>query len=610
MELIPTLYTVALLITTLLAGILIGITWQRRDQPGARPFIVLMVLIALWTASYVAEIRAETFVTRLTWFNLRQVGVDFYPIAWLLVAWEYQRQQRLTRRSWRAIALLCVVPFISTLLVWTSDRHQLLRVGVETVTYRGVELIVVDHGGWFAVSVVYNNLIQVAVVYLLLRAALQTAHSHRRQARLFLAGFLIQMTAVLFQIADFNPIAPLGIITLSFAPTMLVMAWGLVVLRLFDLSPVVRERLVEAMSSGLLVFDRRGRLADHNALAERILKTAAPRLPAQLVGLPLADALLPWPDWLAAARGGGEWKVEIACEASGRLCAFEVHSVALQDRSGALAGTLMLLDDISERRAAQQRAVELALERRHVEILHQFIQSATHDFRTPITVLKTDLYLLKRMVDSLKLHTDKIAADDIRIEAEALLVKIQRQIHSSSEATERIRTIFEDMLDIVRLDAIDASNTQQRNLLGAMMDVVGEYGAKMAAQQLELRVETAEAITPAAVYDGYFQRALRELLDNAMQYTPAGGSVTVRTAAENGRVVVEVADTGVGIAPEDLPRIFEPLYRVDRARSMHTGGAGLGLALARRIAEKHGGDLQVSSVVGQGSTFRLLFPVE
>ena len=103
-------------------------------------------------------------------------------------------------------------------------------------------------------------------------------------------------------------------------------------------------------------------------------------------------------------------------------------------------------------------------------------------------------------------------------------------------------------------------------------------------------------------------RAILELGQNAVQFTAPGGRVILTTHAETDHAVVEVHDTGSGIAPEDLPHIFQRLYRADKARSVETGGVGLGLSIAQRIVEMHQGRIEVSSTPGQGSIFRVRLP--
>jgi two-component system phosphate regulon sensor histidine kinase PhoR len=104
-------------------------------------------------------------------------------------------------------------------------------------------------------------------------------------------------------------------------------------------------------------------------------------------------------------------------------------------------------------------------------------------------------------------------------------------------------------------------------------------------------------------------QVLFNLMDNAVRFTPSGGEVTVSAERHNGSVEISVADTGVGISPEHLPRLFERFYRVDTARSRDDGGTGIGLAIARSVVEAHGGHLEARSELGKGSVFTFDLPV-
>jgi two-component system phosphate regulon sensor histidine kinase PhoR len=105
------------------------------------------------------------------------------------------------------------------------------------------------------------------------------------------------------------------------------------------------------------------------------------------------------------------------------------------------------------------------------------------------------------------------------------------------------------------------------------------------------------------------QSALSNLVSNAVRYTPAGGTIEVVADLDiDGSLFVEVRDTGAGIAPEHIPRLTERFYRVDRSRSRESGGTGLGLAIVKHVMQRHGGNLHISSEVGQGSCFKLVLP--
>ena len=106
----------------------------------------------------------------------------------------------------------------------------------------------------------------------------------------------------------------------------------------------------------------------------------------------------------------------------------------------------------------------------------------------------------------------------------------------------------------------------------------------------------------------YLERAVSNLMDNAIKYTREKGRVRVKAVVDHGDVIIEVSDNGLGIPQEDLVRVFERFYRVDRSRSREMGGTGLGLSIVKHVAQVHGGSIEVSSTPGEGSTFRLRIP--
>jgi two-component system phosphate regulon sensor histidine kinase PhoR len=106
----------------------------------------------------------------------------------------------------------------------------------------------------------------------------------------------------------------------------------------------------------------------------------------------------------------------------------------------------------------------------------------------------------------------------------------------------------------------------------------------------------------------YLERAVSNLVDNAIKYTPEGGRIRVSAKSVGGEVLIEVADTGIGIPAEDVPRVFERFYRVDKSRSREMGGTGLGLSIVKHVVQVHGGSVDVESAVGKGSTFRVRLP--
>ncbi len=221
---------------------------------------------------------------------------------------------------------------------------------------------------------------------------------------------------------------------------------------------------------------------------------------------------------------------------------------------------------------------------------HMFIANASHELRGPLT--------------SIKLRTEALLEDkdmppDRR---ERFLAEVDREV-------DRLQRMAERLLDLSRLhmrpDARPRQVTSVAQVLGDNLDIIAPRASR---RHITLKADISPHLPPVYADPDDLSELFLNLLDNAVKYTPPGGTVGVRARAENGHVVVEVSDTGEGIPPEDLAHIFEPFYRADKARSRRVGGSGLGLAIARAIVEAHGGTIEVRSKVGQGTTFRVTLP--
>lgn len=146
------------------------------------------------------------------------------------------------------------------------------------------------------------------------------------------------------------------------------------------------------------------------------------------------------------------------------------------------------------------------------------------------------------------------------------------------------------------------------------IDRIIETAVKTVEEQMRKRKISLDVLLPESfpvyVDKDRFRQILLNLLTNAMAYTPEGGRITVEARRESNSWWIRVADTGVGIPEEDLPRIFERFYRVDKARSRESGGTGLGLAIVKHLVEVHQGEIRVNSRVGEGTEFQLIFPIK
>jgi signal transduction histidine kinase len=228
-----------------------------------------------------------------------------------------------------------------------------------------------------------------------------------------------------------------------------------------------------------------------------------------------------------------------------------------------------------------RRPVRQAFERQRA-----FIADASHELKTPLTLIRADTEVLQRSLDD---PEERELADDVLSEAD------------------KMNNILSDLLLTARLDAGKLSvESENFDLVPVIREATDRFRRRATSRDLRLRVEASDGLMvrgdPART-----GQILGVLLDNVLAHTPQESIITVAARARDNHIEMVVRDTGPGIPPDHLPRIFERFYRVDKARSRASGGTGLGLSIARDLARAQKGDLHAENAEG-GAVFRLLLP--
>ena len=218
----------------------------------------------------------------------------------------------------------------------------------------------------------------------------------------------------------------------------------------------------------------------------------------------------------------------------------------------------------------------------------QFVSDASHELRTPIAVIQGYVKML-----------DRWGKDDEKV--------LEESIAAIKAETEHMKTLVEQLLFLARGDSgRQQLSPEPMDLSALMAEVLDEY--RMIDPAHEWR---QGSMTPAPVSadPALIKQAARILVDNAVRYTPEGGSIRLSAGTVDGRAFFEVQDGGIGIAEEDVPRIFDRFFRADPARARASGGTGLGLSIARWIVERHDGHFEVLSRQELGTRIRVVMPV-
>jgi two-component system phosphate regulon sensor histidine kinase PhoR len=315
--------------------------------------------------------------------------------------------------------------------------------------------------------------------------------------------------------------------------------------------------IIESLDEAIVAVDARGTVVRMNEAARQLFATTDP-LPfaatALALGAPLRQALS------AAMKGGVIDSVEAA---------IGERTVALTARPLPAGGAVLAVLDLTERR--------------RLEIVRRdFVANVSHELKTPLTVIGGFAETLR----------DPALSDRDR----------ERFLDLVTANTSRMQRIVDDLLDLSRYESSAwTPKPADVDLEAVVSDLFTTFRPAAAAKDLSLSVEIDADARTVRFDPTALRQVLSNLIENAIRYTPAG-SVTVSARRADDEVVIAVRDTGIGIAPEHLGRIFERFYRADPSRSRADGGTGLGLAIVRHLVEAHGGRVGAESVPGSGTT--------
>jgi signal transduction histidine kinase len=261
----------------------------------------------------------------------------------------------------------------------------------------------------------------------------------------------------------------------------------------------------------------------------------------------------------------------------------------IRNESGEVYRIAGITEDVTERKEMEKQQLELMVEREKVTLLRDFIGEFTHDLKAPLTSINLKVHSLAKTED---------------------VEKRRVQLVEVSSLTARMGSMIEDLLTLARLEYSGEPSSAAFEINAMLRDLCNSMHALFEEKKIELALELDSSELNMRGARDNFSRACSNLLYNAAHYTPEGGIVRVLTRMNDGEIVVQISDTGIGIATDDQPHIFERFYRANNARTADPGGTGLGLAIVGKIVEQHRGRIEVESMVGVGTTFAIYLPVD
>lgn len=335
------------------------------------------------------------------------------------------------------------------------------------------------------------------------------------------------------------------------------------------------QALLDSIDDGLLIIDREGRLEHANPVAQRQLAWENEHL-----GSTLGEAL-GYPELDNAARQVLDDKPlsdppeDLVIEADGerRLLAWRISPVSHHD--GSISGAVMVLHDVTDQRTFER-------------VRNEFVLRASHELRTPVTGMQMAFSLLR---------------ERLRYPAESRESDLFNTVH---EEMQRLVRLINDLLNFSRYQSGQQKLELEQCDIPELLEAARQrFEVAANEQDVQLKLELQQPLPTLMLDRQQIERVLDNLLSNALRYTPKGGEVRLLARHHGERMILSVEDNGEGIPYSQQARIFEPFVQIGRRR----GGAGLGLALCKEIAQLHGGRIGVHSRIGHGTIFYVALPI-
>ncbi len=265
-----------------------------------------------------------------------------------------------------------------------------------------------------------------------------------------------------------------------------------------------------------------------------------------------------------------------------------LHMNAIRSADGMFQGINGTLIDINARKEHEQQVASLEAKRQTVEILNNLLTYISHDLRTPLSIITTNLYLLER---------------------KAQIPQNSNQFTTIAEQIDRITHVLDNMKILAELETLSPNDFNAVVDMNHIVEYVA-WGAKRALETEGPTIHLVLSNTPVYIrgQQNWLSELVQNLLNNAIYFTPVDKNITLKTYDHFDKLIVEVIDEGIGLDDDDIRQIFDHFYRTDKSRSMKSGGSGLGLSIVKKIADLHKATIEVESEKDQGSVFRICFP--
>lgn len=598
-------YIIPLLIAALVSGILAGLFWQRRTMRGAIPFVLFSIGASLWCLTYALELAGADIPSKLFAIKLQYIGIATIPLCWLIFVLQYTRRWQAVRPY---LPLLLLVPTATVIAAWLEPNVHLLYQSITLDETAEFPSLIVSYGPVFYIHLLQSYASLLVGTILLLQIASRTPRPYRQQVRGLVLSAVFPWLGNGIYLSGLLPLPNLDLTPFTFVITAIILAWSLTRLRLLDLTPIARYTILENMIDGMFVFNRRQQLIDINRVAAaEILGASTVDVIGQTAVQLFTNRFPTLITSLAQENASDELTLTTT---AGKKAVYEFQVSPLQTHDGEINGRLLTLRDITERKKAEAALAEMVTKQQHLltelslakeaaetanRAKSAFLANMSHELRTPLTAI---------------IGYSELLQEQLNMEDYSRFPSRLQNIHN---AADHLLTLISDILDLSKIEAGKTKLYHEEIDLDVLLNNI-EMTIQPLLTKNQNQLQTHIITPPLIIYTDptRLRQILLNLLSNANKFTQNGQiTVTVsrKTTETNEKIIdIDVQDTGIGIMPTELDKLFAPFTQIKTDTAQNHEGTGLGLAITQRLCQLMGGIILVKSDPGVGSTFTVRLP--
>ncbi len=535
---------------------------KRRKAQGVEFFALSMFIVTFWSIPNALEMAAVDLSVKLFWANMQYIAYCFSPVSLLILCMEatgHSYKEHKNKLKW-----LFVLPCISLILVWTNQLHGLIRYDVHLAYSGAFYVIAKKYGGWFYIHAAYSHCLNLWAVAVLLRTALAKRSVYKKQASYLLIGTSFIIIPNLIYIIGISPLQ-YDITPLFFGPAGVMMLWSIFHNRMFELVPLARTAIIEAMDAGVMVLDIRDRILDMNPAFKRIIGISVQKYYL----LSIDEVCMAIPELVRIIKDGRASHTDFSITGEKETRVFEILLIPLYDKKDYYIGRLAVLHDITEKKQAQQ------------EFLKQQWQLAVIDERERIS---RDLHdNLGQVLGFINLQAQAIRQElvnegiDLVYDKLDRLIKVTQNMHAEiREYISSVRTSVITERDFITSLKNDIMNFEQQTGLKVKLDILEDSIEKEFNMSVKVNI----------------QNIIREAMNNIRKHAQAH-EVIISFQVEDKQMTVSIADDGKG---------FHAVHKDDSVKNK------FGLDIMKERAALIGGYITIESVPDKGSKVTLYVP--